>query len=268
MSLLRSPLWFVLALALAGGLLFPFARGLVLQIEETPAVRGMHIAQQAGCFSCHGPGGSGGIKNPGSPDGEVPGFTEGTPMMWVNSDGEVREYILDGLPKRKAEDPKYLEKTKDQLLFMPAYRGFLSDREVDDVLAFIKATSGLIVPKDDPEAAGYDVAFELGCFDCHGPMGTGGIGNPGSFKGYIPGWWGDDFRELVRSDGELREWIEVGRLQRLEENPIASHFTRNQRIQMPAYKDRLDEKKLKELMAYVRWINEGKWKDMSLSLGH
>src|SRR5437899_1137856 len=121
-SLVRSPLWFILCLIVAAFVVYPYTREVVLQVEETPAVRGLHVAQRAGCFGCHGPNGGGGVKNPGSSDGEVPGFSEGTPMMWVKSDDEVREYILDGWPKRKANDPTYKEKTKNQLLFMPAYR--------------------------------------------------------------------------------------------------------------------------------------------------
>jgi len=259
-------LWFVLALLIGAVVAYPHARRLVLQLEETDAVRGLRLAADAGCFSCHGPGGGGGVKNPGSPDGEVPGFTEGTPMMWVNSDDEVREYIFDGLPARKAKDAAYQEKTKGQLLFMPAYRGFLSDNDVDALVAYIKAASGLIVPKEDPELAGYDLAFELGCFDCHGPMGAGGVGNPGSLKGYIPGWQGADFHDLVRSDDELREWIAEGKIQRLEQSSVASYFTGRQRIQMPPYKDRLDDKQMQALMAYIRWINTGEWRQRSLKL--
>lgn len=268
MSLLRSPLWFVLCVLGLGALAYPWARDLVLQTETTPAMRGHEVALRAGCFSCHGPNGIGKVKNPGSPDGEVPGFSEGTPMMWVNSEAEIREYILDGWPKRKADDPKYREKIKGQLLFMPAYRGFLSDKDVDDLVAYIRAQSGLVGPKDDLALDGLDVAWEQGCFDCHGPMGAGGVRNLGSFKGYIPGWWGEDYRDLVRSDDELREWIEAGRLQRLEENPLARHFTNQQVIQMPPYKTRLSEKKLKALMAYVRWVNSGEWRSQGMNVSH
>lgn len=267
-TILRSPLWLVLFLGVAGIQLYPAIRDLVLETEETAAQRGFEIALAAGCFSCHGPGGRGGVKNPGSKDGTVPAFVEGEPMMWVNSEGEIREYILDGAPKRKRDNPRYAKKLEEQLLQMPAYRGYLSESEVDDIVAYIRAVSGLAAPADELALQGQDLAYRFGCFDCHGPMGAGGIGNPGSLKGYVPGWWGTDFKDLVRSDEELREWILEGRLQRLDENPIARHFTTGQRIQMPAYKDVLDEDQVRALMAYVRWVHLGEWQEDGMNLGH
>jgi mono/diheme cytochrome c family protein len=99
-------------------------------------------------------------------------------------------------------------------------------------------------------------------------MGAGGVGNPGSLKGYIPAWWGKDFRDLVRSDEELRNWIVDGRVERLDGNAIARHFTEGQRIQMPGFKDRLREDELSAVMAYVRWVNDGKWQEVGMNLGH
>lgn len=268
MSLLRSPLWFVLFLVTAAILGFPHVRALVLQAEITPAERGFHVALEAGCFSCHGPNGIGGVKNPGNRDGEVPGFIEGMPMMWADNEQELRDYIFDGAPPRKRDDPKHQEEVARWLLHMPAYRGFLSERDVDDLVAYIGAVSGLIAPEDDEAAAGMELAYELGCFDCHGPMGAGGVQNPGSLKGYIPGWWGHDYRELVRDDEELRAWIVDGRIARLDDHPIAPFFTERQRIQMPAYRDLLDDSQLAALMAYVTWINEGSWRETGMALGH
>jgi mono/diheme cytochrome c family protein len=48
-------------------------------------------------------------------------------------------------------------------------------------------------------ARGADIAIEHDCFSCHGPLGAGGVPNPGAFKGYIPGFWGADFDELVQN---------------------------------------------------------------------
>jgi len=268
MSLLRSPLWFVLAVA---GLLvfgYPHARNLLLQVEVTPAERGYYVALEAGCFSCHGPNGIGGVNNPGNEDGDVPGFAEGMPMMWASSEQEIRDYILDGAPQRKLDDPKYRDEIAGWLLVMPAYRDYLSGRDVDDLVAYIGAVSGLIMPPDDATALGQELAYELGCFDCHGPMGAGGVKNPGSLKGYIPGWWGHDYRDLVRDDAELRAWIVAGRIQRLDDHPIAPYFTEGQRIKMPAYRDLVDEEQLAALMAYVKWVNEGSWQDTGMALGH
>lgn len=267
-TILRSPVWLGLFLVVAGIQLYPGVRDLVLDAEETAAQRGHRIALGAGCFSCHGPAGSGGVKNPGSKDGTVPAFVGGEPMMWVDSEAELREYILDGAPERKRGNPRYTKRLEEQLLQMPAYRGYLSESEVDDLVAYIRAVSGLAAPTDETALQGQELAYQFGCMDCHGPMGAGGVGNPGSLKGYIPGWWGKDFDDLVRSDDELREWIVEGRLQRLEDNPIARHFTTGQRIQMPGYKDRLSEEQLQALMAYVKWVNEGEWQESGMNLGH
>ena len=269
MSLLRSPLWFVVAVVAVGAYAAPRIFDLVLQVEVTPAERGYYVALENGCFSCHGPDGIGGVDNPGSDDEEVPGFAEGMPMMWASSEDELRAYILDGAPARKLDDPEYRAEIDDWLLVMPAYRGYLTDAEVDDLVAYIGAVSGLIAPLDDEVAAyGQELAYELGCFACHGPMGAGGVRNPGSLKGYIPGWWGHDYRDLVRDEEELRLWIVEGRIPRLDEHPIAPYFTRGQRIQMPAYGHLLDDEKLAALMAYVKWVNAGTWQETGMALGH
>ena len=101
-----------------------------------------------------------------------------------------------------------------------------------------------------------------GCFDCHGDMGIGGMPNPGSLKGYIPGFGGADFDELVRSDDELRGWIADGGIPRLRDDRLASYFIERQRIQMPAFKDHLEPDDVDALVAYVRWIAGGTWKSM------
>ncbi|HVM95094.1 MAG TPA: c-type cytochrome [Candidatus Acidoferrales bacterium] len=256
---------FVIAVSLH---FYPRVHDLVLGVEVPPATRGYQVALRSGCFTCHGANGAGGVKNPGSEDDEVPGFAGGTPMMWAKSEAELHEYILDGAPARKRNDPRYKEAQRKQLIAMPAYRGHLSSQEVEDLVAFVRAASGLIVPSDEVAAQGQDLAYKLGCFQCHGPMGARGSNNPGSLKGYIPGWWGNDFRDLVRDDGELRAWIKDGQIERLRANPIARHFIESQRVYMPAYRDFINDKQLDALMRYVRWVNDGEWQGKPLELGH
>lgn len=255
-------------LLLLVGLAYPALRDRILSVERTAAERGHDAALRAGCFTCHGPSGTGGVDNPGSEDEEVPGFSGGSPMMWAKSEAELREYILDGAPARKRNNERYQEKIKKWLLVMPAYRGHLSDAEVDDILVYIRAMSGLVVPDDEQAAAGQELAIKLGCFHCHGPMGAGGVRNPGSFKGYIPGWWGEDFRELVRDDEELRTWIVAGVIPRLQQHPVAKHFIESQRVYMPGYRDFVDDQQLAALMRYVRWVHESGWQSRELDLGH
>jgi mono/diheme cytochrome c family protein len=188
-------------------------------------------------------------------------------MMWVKNEEELREYILDGAPARKRADPQYRQQLKSQLLAMPAFRGFVGTRDVDDLIVYLRAVSGLITPSEEMAAKGQEVAYRVGCFQCHGPMGAGVSANPGSFKGYIPGWWGNDFRELVHDDDELRNWILAGEIPRLCDNPIAAYFIHRQCLYMPAYRDFISDADLNALMRYVRWINSGTWQKQPLDLG-
>ena len=265
---MRARVWLGAFMVTFAVLMYPQVRNLVLGVEVTPAERGYEVAQRAGCFNCHGPNGVGGVKNPGSDDGEVPGFSGGTPMMWAKSEQELREYVLDGAPLRKRADPRHKAKTEAQLLAMPAYRDYLSTGQVDDLMVYLRAVSGLITPPDELAARGQELAYRNGCFNCHGPMGAGTSKNIGSLKGYIPGWWGNDFRDLVRSDEELRGWIRDGEIERLRGHPIARYFTRSQRVFMPAYHNYLSEEDVQALMRYVRWVNAGEWQSKPLDLGH
>jgi hypothetical protein len=78
--------------------------------------------------------------------------------------------------------------------------------------------------------------------------------NPGSFKGYIPPWDGDDFTDLVRDDAELRQWIRDGVCERLRANPVAKRILESQAIAMPAYRDRVSDDDLRAIAAYVAWV--------------
>ena len=240
---------------------YPWLRGMVLEIEETRAARGLRLAGDLGCFACHGPGGKGGVKNPGSREGEVPAFIEQTQMMYVMNAEELREYVLDGMPKRRRADAAYLAQVEAAMVRMPAYRPFLTPRQVDDLVAYLRATSGQILPADDPQAfRGAELAVEHECFACHGPLGAGGMPNPGSFKGYVPSFWGRDFDDLVRDDVELRQWLSDGKIARIAEHPIGGWFFRRQALKMPAYRDRLRKEEIDALVTYVRWIRTGPWR--------
>jgi mono/diheme cytochrome c family protein len=245
-------------------LLYPHARDLIVRPETTAYEHGRAIAAELGCFSCHGPEGRGGVPNPGSEWKTVPAFNERVPMMFAKSDAELREYILDGHPRSKANDPEYRTDMEAQAMRMPAYREHLSTAELDALIAFIRPASGLLVPEDDLAARGLDLAYSNGCFSCHGDLGGGGVANPGSFKGYIPSFWGEDFRELVRSDAELVEWIAKGRIERLTQNAIARRYVEGQVIQMPAYEKFLSAEEIDALAAAVRWIHEGSWQNQPL----
>lgn len=261
--------WMLLAVVLAvvvaaqsAWLAWPWARELVSPSEETPAARGWKVATDLGCFGCHGPDGIGGVANPGSKEGEVPAFVEQTQMMYVKNTEDLREYVLDGAPRRRLDDPDYVAQMEAAALRMPAYRGFITDAQLEDLIAYLRATSGQLLPTGNAKQAerGYELALELDCFGCHGPLGAGGVLNPGSFKGYIPGFWGEDFDELVADDAELRAWIADGRIPRIADHPVGGVFFERQRIQMPAYGRFLPAEDVEALAVYVRWIRDGSWR--------
>lgn len=255
----------VLALAETAWLAYPAARNLILPPRDNPAQRGRALAADLGCFNCHGAGGTGGVANPGSKTGEVPSFHEGTLMMYAHDDQDLREYILDGAPATKLARPEYRAEQEAQALRMPAFRTVVTRAQVEDLVAYLRASSGLLEPLDDPAAKGVEIALANGCFDCHGPMGVGGMPNPGSLKGYIPGFGGEDYAELVRDDAELRGWIAEGGIPRLRGDPLASYFLERQRIQMPAFKDHLKADEIDALIAYVHWLADGKWQKAPLT---
>lgn len=235
-------------LALVGAIAFVYT----LAPRPGAVARGAEVYARVGCAACHGPGGRGGVPNPGSLEREVPALTGGTWMMYVESPEEVREWILDGRPARLDEPAA----GPDALLTMPAYRHVLSEQEVDDLVSWYRAAAWY-EPEIPPEAAaGRTVARRAGCFGCHGPAGRAGTRNPAALKGYIPGWGSPDFDELVRDDDELRAWILDGVPPRLAGNPVARHFAGRQLISMPAYRDVLEPDQVDSVVAYIRWLRD------------
>lgn len=230
---------------LAGSLAWTYWR----EPETTEAMRGAEVARKLGCFGCHGPGGFGGIADPVSPSGKVPGWDGGTAALYVENEQQIREWVLYGAPRQRSRP-----EDRHGLIQMPAYEGLLSERELDDVVAYFRSVSGWDTGIPEKAYEGNKIASRLGCFGCHGPSGMGGVANPGSLKGRIPPWDGDEFAELVRDDDELREWILDGRPRRLWENPAARHFLEAQKTQMPAYRDHLSEGDLEKIVAYIRWL--------------
>jgi len=267
MKQLRSRLLLPLVAALVvenAWLAYPTVRDRVLQVERSDVRRGRELATRLGCFTCHGPGGSGGVRNPGSKSDTVPAFREQTPMMFVHSDQDVREYILDGAPAAKRVRESYRNEMAGQAIHMPAFRNSVGEQDIGSLVAYVRAASELLGPSDSAVARGAEVVRKNGCFACHGEMGSGGQPNVGSFKGYIPGFIGPDFADLVRDDDELLGWIRDGSIPRLANHPIASRFLERQRIQMPAYKNFLEDDEIKAAAAYVRWLAGGTWRTQPL----
>jgi mono/diheme cytochrome c family protein len=207
-----------------------------------PVQRGADLALSQGCLGCHGG------------TGESPLL----PRLFTDLDDveheTLREWILDGMPWRVRQDAELRESLEATAIRMPAWRGRLSEAQVDDLIAYLRALASADLPDDPAIRAGYAVAERLGCFRCHGPGGRGANRNPGSLKGYIPPWDGRDFAELVVDEAELREWILDGRPKRLQANPLARFFLDRQAIRMPGFRGQIKEEELRGLEAYIGWL--------------
>jgi mono/diheme cytochrome c family protein len=239
--------------------------------SSNPVRRGVARATELGCFSCHGDLGSVGLPDPGKSDYEVPGWSGGVWMMYVKNDDEIRNYILYGSRTKPVDASDELhahgsdddggdthshqdDRHAEQAIHMPAYEEVLDSGDLDDLVAAFLVLSGMsLPPSDSAERRGYDVARRWRCFSCHGAAGSGGYSNPASFAGFIPGWYGADFRDLVRNREEFDGWIRDGSIARLLDNRIASFFIRRQAVPMPAYNN-LTPRDRDDLWAYVQWL--------------
>ena len=220
-----------------------------------PEVRGRRLAVEFGCVACHDLAGGPGAPNPGSREGHVPGWGGSNAMMYFPHEGDVAAWIRDGAPKTYRDSDAFQAQRRRQAVTMTAYGGRLSARDLADLTAFVNAVAAVDTPVDGPAAEGYAVAERTGCFHCHGPGGLGGMDNPGSFGGYIPGWRGRGYRALVRDRTELVAWIRDGRTERTDANPIIRLILARQQIHMPAYRDHLSAEEIEALVSYIESLN-------------
>ena len=217
------------------------------------AERGRRLAERTGCFACHGPEGSRGAANPGRTDRTVPTY-EGDVMMFAKSSDEIHEWIRDGVTAKRAQSRTWKEQRERGVLKMRAFKRRLSARQIDDLVAFVSAMAGSPEPDNSAASHGLERAESLGCIGCHGPGGRLARPNPGSLKGYVPSWDGDDFRELVTGRTEFGEWVERGVSRRFERDPLARFFLNRAVLKMPAYRKHLEPGDVDALWAYVRWL--------------
>jgi mono/diheme cytochrome c family protein len=243
-----------IALAMVALALLGAVGGVVFLRPQLPAAeRGRRLAEQVGCFACHGPGGLRGAANPGRLDRSVPNFEDDL-MMYARTPEEVREWIADGVTRKRAQSQTWRAERERGALKMPAFRDRLSPRQIDDLVAYILVASGNPEPDDSLSVRGLARVDSLGCSSCHGPGGRLARRNPGSLKGYVPSWDGQDFPELVHDSTEFRQWVEHGVSARLERDPLARLFLRRATLRMPAFERQLQPGDVEALWAYVQWL--------------
>ncbi len=218
-----------------------------------PAERGRRLAEHTGCFGCHGPGGVQGASNPGRTDKTVPNFEDDV-MMFAKTPDEVHEWIHFGYTKKRLASLAWRTQRARGALKMPAFKGRMSERGMDDAVAYVTAMAGMIEPEDSLARTGLRRAKDLGCVGCHGPGGRLARPNPGSWKGCVPSWDGADFPEVVRDSTEFHEWVARGTSRRFEENSFARYFLRRAVLKMPGFQRFLTPQDVPALWAYVQWL--------------
>ncbi len=234
----------------------PALRWVLWRWELSPVLRGRLLAEAEGCMACHRPYRSVEIPNPGSRWGSVPRFEAGNFMMYVETRAEIEEFIRFGAPQSWLDDAEVLERLSEQRLRMPAYGSALSDDEISDLVAFACAVETVEPAGGEAAAPGRELAKKHGCLSCHGVEGAGGLPNPGSLGGFVPGFAGGNFTDLVQDEAEFSEWVLDGTSSRLEANPIVRFFWRRQRLAMPAYRGALDDSQVGELWRWVQAVRD------------
>jgi len=189
---------------------------------------GAVVYGQFACGSCHGLSGEGGV----SPD--VPALTGAGKEF---TEAQLRNIINKGAGV--VDNP--------QKPFMPVWGPVISDQQVAELVAYIKAglppvagVQNLAVPADAaPEVAGALLYQARGCINCHGPNGLGGVPNPSAPDKAIPPLTGDDFRKEFPPDA-IAKMIREGSV--LGKAPIAS---------MPHWGGILTDQQIEALVAYI-----------------
>ena len=169
--------------------------------------------------------------------------------MYVHTVDDVRGWIEGGSQATDSTKPAPPYR-------MPAYRSRLRGREIQDLVAYVVAADGYLVPADGPVAGGRGVSRRYGCESCHGIGGSGGVRNHGSLTGSVAGWIGAEFAELVRSEAEFAEWVRDGRSSRMKRSAAASFFLDRSDLSMPAFGTALSTEEVSALWSYVQWLNQ------------
>ena len=95
------------------------------------------MAARLGCFACHGPQGRFDTPNPGSLKGYIPSWSGADFPELARDEGEIREWIRDGSPKRLRDNPVAAFFMRRQAIRMPAYGDRVSEEEVRRITAYI-----------------------------------------------------------------------------------------------------------------------------------
>jgi mono/diheme cytochrome c family protein len=186
------------------------------------------------CGACHG------WKGEGTASAGVPPLTTAGKEF---TSAQLRKIIDGGAPTPIPSDPKQP--------FMPVWGPVISDQQVDALVAYINAglpTIEGIVPPDIPAGASDAVAgsilySKLGCINCHGPNGLGGVPNPASPDKSVPPLSGADFRNQFNTDQKIADVIMNG-----------SVLGKGQIVSMPHWGGVLTDAEVAQLVAFIKTL--------------
>jgi mono/diheme cytochrome c family protein len=105
-------------------------------------------------------------------------------------------------------------------------------------------------PHLPPAERGRRLAERTGCFACHGPGGFQGAANPGRTDKSVPNFR-DDVMMFAKTPDEIHEWIHNGVTRKRAESVTWRAERDRGAIRMPAFKGRMSEREMKDLVAYV-----------------
>ncbi len=192
---------------------------------------GGHDFQQFACAQCHGDRGQGGVSS------TVP------PLTAAGSIGvaELTHIINHGLGE--SANPKQP--------YMPVWGAVISDRQVSDLVAYIRAglpavpgaTPAPVITAQGQAVEGALLYQRYGCVNCHGPNGLGGVPNPSSPDKSIPPLSGADFFHEFNTDQKIIDVIRSGSV--IGKAPIAS---------MPHWGGIIPDAQLHALVAYIKTL--------------
>lgn len=193
---------------------------------------GAHNFVAFACAQCHGDQGKGGVSS------HVPALTDIAKGL---TPAALREIIDKGVGVSA--------KTTD--VYMPVWGGIISDRQVNDLIAYLKAGLPAVpdaVPVTVPTGQGDVVAGQAlyqryGCVNCHGPNGLGGVPNPAAPDKTIPSLASADFKAEFNTDAKILQIVRDGSV--LGKQPIVS---------MPRWGEIIPPAELNQIVAYIKTL--------------
>ncbi len=108
----------------------------------------------------------------------------------------------------------------------------------------------IVRPMLPPAERGRRLAEAQGCFTCHGPAGLKGVANPGRNDKTVP-TFGGDLMMYANDATDVREWILEGGTAKKRASTSWQADRDSGALRMPAFKGKLLEREVRDLVAYV-----------------